>query len=409
MRAWCEKLLIWSLTILLISTVIPVYASIYKTPNGFKSQAFSAPNDYLPISECNLEEMMDPASPSNVYRSGLSPIDPKKSIRVLIYPIDFSDFRANVSEKLDFSELKSKLSDFYGSVSGGKVKFAWFQSKTYSRMSIPLSAYESNSRLNLNAIVRIIQDSQELAFKSFNSDDFDFFIAAPPPQTTVDEISTSVALLRSDKRFVNGTILAGDYWQSNQSWTLPAHELGHALGLLDLYNSKTADTDTNKVVNFYNQFEFMGFFDLMNWPTGPAPELLAWNRWQLGFMSENHVRCLPNVPTVTKLVPIESRKDGIKALFMKLDSSRILILENRTSIGFDRQLPKWASGVLVYLVDLNIKTGDGPIKIVKNHSADSSKIFTQALQNGESTFYNGILIENLSNSNAQILVRVSKS
>src|SRR5690606_12284097 len=66
------------------------------------------------------------------------------------------------------------------------------------------------------------------------------------------------------------------------------HEMGHSLGLPDLYaypGSAAAEAD---------QFAFTGEFSLMGNIFGQAPELTAIERWMLGWLEDEQVLCLSN-------------------------------------------------------------------------------------------------------------------
>ena len=56
------------------------------------------------------------------------------------------------------------------------------------------------------------------------------------------------------------------------------HELGHSMGLPDSYSYEGAG-------GFTRPFSLM---DLIN---SVAPEFLAWERWQLGWLDDEQVRC----------------------------------------------------------------------------------------------------------------------
>ena len=106
--------------------------------------------------------------------------------------------------------------------------------------------------------------------------------------------------------------------------------------------------------HYLDQFQFLGFFDLMNWPTGPAPELTAWNRWMLGFISDQEIRCISGKTTIESIAPIESDSNSLKSLFIRLSNSELLVIESRASIGFDNKLPDDATGLIVYIVNFDI-------------------------------------------------------
>lgn len=400
------KLILILVLILNLFPFNPSGAAIKSKSAKSVSYLQSKSSDYLDFQSCKLQDAEDIDSPANVYKRDIYNLDPGKPIRVLIFPVDFSDLPGITGYEPSFLKLEESISDYYQAVSQGKMKFKWVQAKAYARLGKSVSEYGAGGRANYVRGAEIIRDAQDLAFKSYDREDFDFFIVAPPKQTKSEQISTSISFLKVDNNYLNGTILAADYWQSNQNWTLPAHEIGHALGLVDLYSLNAAGDVSDGISTYHSQFKYMGFFDLMNWPNGPAPELTAWNRWNLGFLTKDEIRCLPTNSTITLLSPLEEMNKRVKALFIKLDASKLLVIENRNDLGFDQGLPNWAIGVIVYLVDLTKESGAGQLMLIKKESAESKEIFGQALQKGERVKVAGYSIENLEFGKDGALVRV---
>ena len=71
--------------------------------------------------------------------------------------------------------------------------------------------------------------------------------------------------------------------------------------------------------------------------------------------------------TSIKLGPL-TKNLGSRMLAMPVDSSRVLVAENRAIDGYDKNL--LTGGILVYSVDGRIATGKGPIKVQGDYSGD---------------------------------------
>ena len=392
----------------LLNAIVPINAEALNNKNTISASKFkiSKTSEYLSLDHCIVKEINNPDAQVNVFKKIAITNRVPNRIRVLLYLIDFKDLKNNKEKQFNLDILMHQVSNFYYSVSNGKIRFTWAISQHYKRMSNAIDYYGSNERSKVTNIAQIIKDAEIEAFKEFNSNLFDIFIAVPPNRTSIDQISTSITSFKDDNQILDGTILAGDFWASEKRWTLLAHEIGHLLGLLDLYSVSAASIQSTLEPSFQNQFKFMGLFDVMNWPTGPAPELTAWNRWFLGLLDSSEIRCLPNVETITILSPIQSKKGGIKVLFYKVNDFKILVIENRNKIGFDCNLPSWATGLLVYLVDVNIKSGEGPLKIVPHGSSHKAIISQKLLQNSQKLVYESLEVQNISSNLGQILVRV---
>ena len=143
-----------------------------------------------------------------------------------------------------------------------------------------------------------------------------------------------------------------------------AHETGHMLGLLDLYDFNA--------YGFAPQFDFVGSWDLMSdLDLGQGP--FAWERWQLGWLDSTQVRCVDRGSTLqTDLTPIESL-GGLKMIVIRDPSNTKVatVIENRQPIANDSAL--CYAGALVTNIRNDIQTGYGPIRVVPAHPDDTTQ------------------------------------
>ncbi len=151
---------------------------------------------------------------------------------------------------------------------------------------------------------------------------------------------------------MNAVTFGQDAWLDGWGHNVFVHETGHLLDLPDLYAYEGA---THR---FVGEWDIMGQF-------GRGPELLAWNRWKLGWIGDDQVRCLSQPGTGTVRLSPVTRPDGVKLAVIKLDDERYLAIESRRSEGHDRNIPLFG-GVLIYLVDISVPTGEGPIQLLRN-------------------------------------------
>ena len=151
-------------------------------------------------------------------------------------------------------------------------------------------------------------------------------------------------------------------------WFVAAHELTHNLGLADLYPydsgvRKTPDPPENRDwVHF--EVGLMGLevnFPVppdaypykVDWPSGyndqtaydrymEAREMLAWSRWQLGWLDEARVACLADRTTRTvELSPAADPGTGIAmvAIPHHANDRLVIVAESRRSTGYDSPTP----------------------------------------------------------------------
>ena len=201
-----------------------------------------------------------------------------------------------------------------------------------------------------------------------------------------------------------------------------AHETAHALGLLDLrpdfdpsaYNRSSAPRGTQWALANWGLMNLLSWFSaaeddsglshLWTNPNGStstgystylhALEMLAWSRWQLGWLSDTQVRCIGEADgTVTvALTPIAQPGDGVAMVAVQLSSHEVIVIESRRKLGYDRSrdatapnggrttIPNLAAeGVLVYTVDSLLGSGHVPARVAGesgNYEFDNYPLLT---------------------------------
>lgn len=165
-----------------------------------------------------------------------------------------------------------------------------------------------------------------------------------------NDLTPSGGLIYADDYIVQSTVSCSG--TEIQTASTIAHEMGHILGLPDLYDNTEGSLPTlrNWVV---------GCWSLMAagaWGCGSTAERIGaerpphygpWEKMTLGWLSD--LRTVGDVQN-EEFVLQPARESG-SALQIHLSSSEYLLVEYRDRTGFDRDLP--AAGVLVYHVDEN--------------------------------------------------------
>jgi M6 family metalloprotease-like protein len=169
------------------------------------------------------------------------------------------------------------------------------------------------------------------------------------------------SLPTKERSNINSIIVTGGGWWLND-WdaTTVTHEFGHVLGLADLYDPEP---------DSYSPY--VGDFDLMSVSSTSslAPSMLGWNRWRLGWISDDAVVCVkPTSENRIILSPIQSGKGALLAV-VPLSATRALVMESRHPVGMDGKLP--TSGVLVYIVDTRVESAEGPIRVVGEFTVET--------------------------------------
>ena len=185
-----------------------------------------------------------------------------------------------------------------------------------------------------------------------------------------------------------------------------AHEIAHLFGLADLYPYDVSLLEppepTSESVWAITKWGLMGLTGIFQtrpddprlrithrWPDGgtsshyqdyiESPEMLAWSRWQLGWLQETQVRCLTQPEATVTLAPVATPGTDLAMVAIPLNFHQVIVIESRRKLGYDHNneypeptepnangetipgLP--TEGVLVYIVDSLIENGSLPIKI----------------------------------------------
>jgi hypothetical protein len=131
-----------------------------------------------------------------------------------------------------------------------------------------------------------------------------------------------------------------------------AHELGHCLGLEDLYDKDTAiKTGSSDIAAIY-----VGEWDLMSTPFRGCVHFSSYNKLKLGWIKPDQLKTVSRGQTqLLKIDPLSLTNQSIYALKIILSRNAYYLVEVRQRIGFDKYLP--INGVLIYLVDTTLSTG----------------------------------------------------
>ena len=226
-----------------------------------------------------------------------------------------------------------------------------------------------------------------------------------------------------------------------------AHELMHGLGLTDHYpydgslHQLPEPSGSEAVVR--SNFGLMGLTAVfraraedsrhrIDWvyPDGGrttsytellnAIEMLAWSRWQLGWLDESQVRCIDTPDARVKLAPVADPDAGVAMAVVPLSNTEMLVIESRRQTGYDAveqerfpngvvaSVPRLADeGVLIYTVDASRLTGGLPVRLAGdsgNGQVDAYPILVR----GERAFVAGYTIGVVSDDGDTHTVQIIK-
>ena len=182
-----------------------------------------------------------------------------------------------------------------------------------------------------------------------------------------------------------------------------AHEFLHTLGLLDMYPSDfsvyeqpEAPAGQAWIESRFGILLVRAFFlaseqdsrlaHVWHYPDGQstaysrtldAQEMLAWSRWQLGWLQADEILCMTDSEATVALHPVAADPDqGTAMAAIPLSAHEVVVIESRRTIGLDAGVDHvepngvrttfpglGSEGVLVYTVDAALGGGQLPIKV----------------------------------------------
>ena len=184
-------------------------------------------------------------------------------------------------------------------------------------------------------------------------------------------------------------------------WLL--HEAGHMMGLIHQFNTRDVWGSTGTPI-----------WSAMANGASEAPELMAWERFLLGWLSAEQVRCVETFDQgvyTSKLSSLSAIDNEAKTILIKQGGSKILVIESRRSSALNF-LSKEEEGVLVYTIDVNLRGNDGAANLVFNtpkiRKSTTGDWLVGTLESGETVTSSEIKVEILSSDASGDIIRVSK-
>ncbi len=360
---------------------------------------------FVPKESCQLLGQSDSKSLNNGFPRIADRLPTSGEIKALIIPIDFPDVIGVTEPKESFYSMAKGTDDFYRKQSGESVKFRFEILPNYLRMPFKSTKYNLgtwNAGDPGGYWQAVIAESDE--FVDYSKFDV-VYVLSPrniPPSSIAYGPAHPFRVATKDGPIKNGTHSGADAYKyfPGADWKWMAHETGHLFGLFDLYAEKPLP-------------ESFGNWDLMsmNWST-EAIELSAWNRYILGWLNEKSINCiqaedLNNSEFRTSLIPLVEDKTGFRAQFVKLSSSKILVVELRTATGLDNILPN-NQGVLVYTVDMTLGTMKSGWKIQRRIGSVRSDLTDAALKKGDQVVVEGITVKVLEQNSTSAVISIVK-
>ena len=357
------------------------------------------------------------------------------TVRVAVLFVDFPDASAGHSTQREAGLGLQETEEFLKRASYGKLDLEFGVLHRWLRAEQSYRQYLTKEPFDIVVgETDIVGEAVRLA-----DDDFDFAgyqsVMVVTPSSHFHGGSARVAV-QTKEGSVGRAVVVNAYWVDEPRMPTPwgriaAHELTHGLSLTDLYpydstrhqqpdppNNRTWVAAKFGLMSMWSRFLADGqdprLAHVWEWPDGGtatgyasslhADEMLAWSRWQLGWLEPDQVLCVTDQHTTVTLTPVADPGEGTAMVAIPTSETEAIVIENRRRIGYDKgteyvqpdgartTFPVLATeGVLVYTVDASREGGDLPLKVAGdsgNGQVDDYPILTR----GQSVTIHGYTI-----------------
>ena len=325
------------------------------------------------------------------------------TLRVAVLFVDFPDAAAAHSTDRESDLGLPYVKRYLEAASYGRLDVEFVPRHGWLR-----AQHDSHHYLGATSVDPIEREAVRLADPDFDFTGIDILMVVMPSThfgaaSVVGQTSTAEgvvsAAVRVNTSQVDTSQIVGPIGPA--SWgNRGAHEVAHSLGLLDMYpydHSRHELPDTPAGKNWIKaEFGLMGLTSYfpgslldfsVHRPDGTAYsthssesfalEMLAWSRWQLGWLEASQVRCVTDNDATVALGPVGADPAaGTAMAAVPLSAREAIVIESRRTSGYDTGLDfQWpdgsrgtfpglaTEGVLVYTVDAALDSGDLPITV----------------------------------------------
>jgi M6 family metalloprotease-like protein len=327
-------------------------------------------------------------------------------VTATVVMVDFPDAPASMTPTDAFARI-SPSADVFKEMSYGKLNYTFKPQLKWYRMSKNSSEYVAGGWTFLKHR-DYITEAAKLADADIDFSKTDsLIILANPDARGMGYSGPAFSAIRKNgitldgKYISNGATSAYDLNNWKSIWL--NHEVTHTLGLVDLY----AATQSNPA-NRYDQFRFTGEFSYMGFSSyeSNAPSLLAFERWNLGWIDDSQIKCMRDTKSTELISPVQT-SGGVKAVIIPISRTKAVVIESRRASGIDKNIAK--SGALVYVVDSSIQSGQGPVKVFPSDVSSDPRYLKAPRALGESVTTEGITVKVTKSDDSGDTVEISKS
>ena len=297
------------------------------------------------------------------------------SLRIAVLFVDFRNASALNTAQQESLKGLSYMKRYLESTSYRKLRiefiplFRWLQAERgYSHYEGPTAVTGSTH------VTRAIDfEAVRLADPDFDFSGVDVVMIVMPSAHFAG--GNALGEVRTDEGRASTLRVNTFHGASTSNWGPTAvHELAHNLGLPDLY-PYTANQHFVPVVPPEGKAWRQVTLGLMGLTAAVpvdgrdpggftyASEMLAWSRWQLGWLDDGQIRCISEPTATVTLSPVADPGDGIAMAAVPVSADELIVIESRRRIGYDERSGVGDGAVVVYTVEAALGNGDLPIKL----------------------------------------------
>ena len=290
-------------------------------------------------------------------------MDSAGTVKAAVLFVDFPDMTTTKTPEQLFAMLDG-ASEFYKTESYGRLDWQLVPYLTMIRMTSTTEELGlSDNSISGDEQRDYLQEAIDLADPNFDFSEMQaVYVISDPANSPTGYGPAFTGFpdwgITADGNYMLSGVTSGQdltYW----GFLWLNHEVGHTMGLVDLY---PYEVDYNKSnANYDDSSRFVGDFGLMGNISGKGVELFAFERWQLGWLDDDQIVCQSANDQTTTLTAIET-PGGTKAVMVLTGPTTAVIVESRRALGYDSNLPD--VGALVYTIDTSIESGFGVLQVL---------------------------------------------
>ena len=333
-----------------------------------------------PVSDCKItDQRIRKTQPNNVgFPITKQEIPIFGVTKVVFIPIDFSDAPGFGDPSIRTSATAEKMKSWFKHFSNGKFNIEAQHSKTWFHSSLksatisnihPLSTGTNETAPLANALAQewVNLTGNEFDFSGVTSIFFEFPESVKgfgdgtqgrniTLKTRQGDISVMFNIT-GNSWFTEGFMGVTNKYRADHFWSFYIHEMFHSMGL-----AQHAPGNGIPLSIAANQ---------TGTPEGFSGTLDPWELFLLGWMDDKEIFCATKndlISSKVELSPIDVNRSGIKTAIVQISDHQALVISSRRPEGWSAELPKNASGILVYEVDTTRDRNEDAVEADANGS-----------------------------------------